>query len=124
MAEVARWQEIRDGLLRADLESWRADKMRTLGWSRERAEKESRLRSDHVPSAACALEAACKRIAQVEAQRDLVVQLLRRTMTDTACVGAEGPGCWFCDRDDGEHADDCEAAQALAAIEERGGARG
>lgn len=65
-----------------------------------------------------------QRIVEVEAQRDLVAQLLRRTMTDTACVEVDGPGCWFCDRDDGQHADDCEAAQALAAIEERGGSRG
>lgn len=54
---------------------------------------------------------------KAEAQRDRLAELLRRTMTDTACVEVDGPGCWFCDRDDGAHTDGCEAAEALADIE-------
>ena len=58
-----------------------------------------------------------ERMEKAEAQRDRLAELLRRTMTDTACVEVDGPGCWFCDRDDGAHTDGCEAAEALADIE-------
>lgn len=57
--------------------------------------------------------------AEVERLR-AAVQVLRRATTDSCVTGGEygGPGCFFCDTEDG-HTPDCDAAAALAALDKK-----
>lgn len=63
-----------------------------------------------------------ERIAHLErrlAAADALAALVHRAAQDSCTTSGEygGPGCFYCDTEDG-HTDDCEAAAALRAYQE------